>query len=138
MDTQRAAALLIAICAAILVTIGGKSCTKNLSESNKSSEKPTMGFTIQIGTGDKVDVVPTQSGDAQITPDPTAATQVTPDPTADPNTVTQLPTGGQDVPPELTVPETTATKSLLDQFWDSEKPSYIDPYGNGGYGNGGY
>lgn len=138
MDTQRAAAILIAICAIILVAAGGKSCTDSIDGSKKSTEKPTIGFTVQIGTGNGVDVVPNQSVDAQGNPDPTAAPQITPDPTADPNTVPQLPTGGQAVPPELTAPETTATKSLLDQFWDSEKPSYIDPYGNGGYGNGGY
>lgn len=100
MDNQRAIALLIAVAAALLVVLAGRSCMKNIEEQNKEAEKnkpavyssPIITETTTVGI-----IVP-------------SAAETT-EPYSDESTAV------------------TTTKSMLDEFWDSEQPNYLDPYG---------
>ena len=100
MDNQRAIALLIAVAAALLVVLAGRSCMKNIEEQNKEAEKnkPAVYSSPII----------TETTTAEIIV-PSAAE-------------TTEPYSGETT-------AVTTTKSMLDEFWDSEQPNYLDPYG---------
>lgn len=100
MDNQRAIALLIAVAAALLVVLAGRSCIKNIEEQNKEAEKnkPAVYSSPII----------TETTTAEIIV-PSAAE-------------TTEPYSGETT-------AVTTTKSMLDEFWDSEQPNYLDPYG---------
>lgn len=103
MDNQRAIALLIAVAAALLVVLAGRSCMKNIEEQNKEAEKnkPAVYSSPII----------TETTTAEIIV-PSAA--VSTEPYSDETTAV------------------TTTKSMLDELWDigdSEQPNYLDPYG---------
>ena len=100
MDNQRAIALLIAVAAALLVVLAGRSCMKNIEEQNKEAEKNK----------------PAVYSSPIITETTTAEIIV---PSADETTE---PYSGETT-------AVTTTKSMLDEFWDSEQPNYLDPYG---------
>jgi len=121
MESRRALGLLIAVISAILIIIAGRSCAKNIDETNKKSRKPSA--PIQLITEPKVTAVlaTDQPQQPQQTIPPEALTE---DPTLPPEEETVDP----DIP--------TTTKSKLDEFWDSEQPSYLYLYPNGNIGGG--
>lgn len=103
MDNQRAIALLIAVAAALLVVLAGRSCMKNIEEQNKEAEKnkPAVYSSPII----------TETTTAKIIV-PSAAVSTT-EPYSDETTAV------------------TTTKSMLDELWDigdSEQTNYLDPY----------
>lgn len=100
MDNQRAIALLIAVAAALLVVLAGRSCMKNIEEQNKEAEKnkPAVYSSPIITETTTVEIIV-----------PSAAE-------------TTEPYSGETT-------AVTTTKSMLDEFWDSEQPNYLDPYG---------
>lgn len=100
MDNQRAIALLIAVAAALLVVLAGRSCMKNIEEQNKEAEKnkpAVYSSPIITETTTAEIIVPSAAG-------------------------TTEPYSGETT-------AVTTTKSMLDEFWDSEQPNYLDPYG---------
>ncbi|MBQ8349958.1 MAG: hypothetical protein IJY19_10045 [Ruminococcus sp.] len=115
MDNQRAIALLIAVAAAILVVLAGRSCMKNIEEQNKESEKnnPAVVYSSPIIT----EAASTAPNEIVGT---TAEKTIIP---------------SESVPDESNSDENvvvTTTKSMLDEFWDSEQPDYLDPYESSG------
>lgn len=100
MDNQRAIALLIAVAAALLVVLAGRSCMKNIEEQNKEAEKNKSAVYSSP--------IITETTTAEIIV-PSAA-------------VSTEPYSGETT-------AVTTTKSMLDEFWDSEQPNYLDPYG---------
>ncbi|MCM1007069.1 MAG: hypothetical protein NC485_03920 [Ruminococcus flavefaciens] len=103
MDNQRAIALLIAVAAALLVVLAGRSCMKNIEEQNKEAEKnkpAVYSSPIITETTTAEIIVPSDSETTEPYSNETTAV--------------------------------TTTKSMLDEFWDSEQPNYLDPYGSYG------
>ncbi len=145
MDSRRAFGLLIAVISAVLVVLAGRSCAKDIERQNQKNNKNTSQVqqTVEIITISPNVPVTAQPGiTAAVTPEPATDLPVPatlppgmdqPDPTAPSEEyIPTTPDGSID--PEF-VPETT-TRSMLDEFWDSEHPSYLDPYGfldGGGY-----
>jgi len=118
MESRRALGLLIAVISAILIILAGRSCAKSIDETNKKSRKPSA--PIQILTEPKATAALATDQPQQPIP-PEALTE---DPTLPPEEETADP----DIP--------TTTKSKLDEFWDSEQPSYLHQYSNGSIGGG--
>jgi|GEM_PF-3581801 hypothetical protein len=123
MDNQRAIALLIAVAAAMLVVLAGKSCMKSIEEQNKKTESSSTAVQTSQTTADipstvvKAPTIVTAESSIEYETDFFGDIVGTVPPT-------EAPSGEE--------PAETSTKSMLDEFWDREHPNYIDPYGSSG------
>lgn len=99
MDNQRAIALLIAVAAALLVVLAGRSCVKNIEEQNKETEKnkPAVYSSVIITETATAEIITASTAELSETYSDEATNVMT-------------------------------TKSMLDEFWGSEQPDYLDPY----------
>jgi len=113
MESRRALGLLIAVIAAILILLAGRSCARSINETNEKNRKSSapVGLLTENVT----------------TAAPTAAPVQTPQPPQETVPPTEEdPTPGAD---EIIDDTPATTKSRLDEMWESEHPSYLDPYG---------
>lgn len=122
MENQRAIALLIAVAAALLVVLAGRSCMKSIEKQNKEAENNNSAvYTSQTVTETVTSAVTVPSVTAETTVEyvtdffgDIVGTAAPTEPYPDENSAD------------------TSTKSMLDEFWDSEHPDYLDPYGFAG------
>lgn len=123
MENQRAIALLIAVAAAMLVVLAGKSCMRSIEEQNKKTESSETAVRTSQTTAEIT------SAEAAVTTIGTAESSIEYETDFFGDIVgTVSPT---EVPSDEDSAE-TSTKSMLDEFWDSEHPNYLDPYGFSG------
>ena len=114
METRRALGLLIAVMASILVVLAGRSCARSIDDKNKESSKNKLNNVVPTVT-----VYVTVTGNA-----PAVEYEVQP-----PSSEISSDAENASEDTSLEAEAETSTKSMLDQFWDSKQPNYVDPYG---------
>lgn len=125
METRRALGLLIAVMASILVVLAGRSCARSIDDKNKESSKNRLNNVVPTVT-----VYVTVTGNA-----PAVEYEVQPpaetynNDNVQPNSEISSDTENASEDTSLEAEAETSTKSMLDQFWDSKQPNYVDPYG---------
>ncbi|MBQ8181390.1 MAG: hypothetical protein IJ010_05395 [Ruminococcus sp.] len=97
MERSKLMGLIIAVLAAVLMAIAGKSCTVDAKKKNPPVQRPTIVVSPQIVQGDGY------------TPPPADITTAAPVPTAPPE---------PDTYDEIAPPTETGSKSKLDLLWE--------------------